>query len=64
MNWFLNADRKLLPDAPASAFMHVGNGRNYIYVDPEHKLVAVVRWMQDGAMDGMVKKILEAIREP
>jgi len=61
MNWFLNTDKKLLPSAPASAFMHIGNGTNFIYVDPEHDLVAVVRWIENAAMDGMVKKILSAL---
>lgn len=60
MNWFLNTDKKLLPGAPASAFVHIGNGTNFIYVDPEHNLVAVVRWIENAAMDGMVKKILAA----
>jgi CubicO group peptidase (beta-lactamase class C family) len=59
MNWFLNTDRKLLPSAPA--FVHIGNGTNFIYVDPVHGLVAVVRWIENSSMDGMVKKILEAV---
>ena len=62
MNWFLNTDRKLMPDAPATAFVHIGNGTNLIYVDPEHDLVAVVRWIEGAAMDGMIKQILSAIR--
>ena len=28
MNWFLNTDRKLWPSAPATAFVHIGNGTN------------------------------------
>ncbi|MEP6746861.1 MAG: serine hydrolase [Bacteroidota bacterium] len=60
MNWFLNTGKKLLPSAPASAFMHIGNGANLIYVDPEHGLVMVVRWINEKAMDGVVKKLLEA----
>ncbi|GGA99257.1 serine hydrolase domain-containing protein [Puia dinghuensis] len=60
MNWFLNTDQKLLPSAPASAFVHIGNGTNFIYVDPEHDLVAVVRWIENASMDGMVKRILAA----
>jgi CubicO group peptidase (beta-lactamase class C family) len=60
MNWFLNTDRKLLPSAPASSFVHIGNGTNMIYVDPEHQLVAVVRWIENKSMDGMVKRILAA----
>jgi CubicO group peptidase (beta-lactamase class C family) len=61
MNWFLNTNRKLLPSAPASAFVHIGNGTNFIYVDPEHDLVAVVRWISNSAMDGMVKQLLSSI---
>jgi len=61
MNWFLNTDHKLLPSAPLNAFVHIGNGTNFIYVDPAHDLVAVVRWIENAAMDGMVKRILAAI---
>jgi CubicO group peptidase (beta-lactamase class C family) len=32
MNWFLNTDRKWMPSAPASAFGHVGNGTNLVFV--------------------------------
>jgi hypothetical protein len=60
MNWFLNTDRKLLPSAPASAFAHIGNGTNMIYVDPEHDLVAVVRWIDNRATDEFVKRLLAA----
>lgn len=62
MNWFLNTDKKYLASAPASAFVHVGNGSNIIYVDPEHDLVMVVRWIQSNAVDGMVKRVLEAMK--
>src|ERR1044071_3175497 len=61
MNWFLNTDRKYVPSAPASAFVHVGNGTNIIYVDPEHDLVAVVRWIDTNAsVDGFVQRLLSA----
>lgn len=58
MNWFLNTDRKYVPSAPPTAFVHVGNGTNIIYVDPEHDLVAVVRWIENGAVDGFVQRLL------
>lgn len=60
MNWFLNTDRKFLPSAPASAFTHVGNGNNLVYVDPEHELVAVIRWIDGRAQDKVIQKILQA----
>ena len=62
MNCYLNTDRKQLPSAPASAFMHIGNGTNMVYVDPENDLVAVVRWIDNGAADGFVKRLLAAVR--
>ncbi|MBS1661724.1 MAG: serine hydrolase [Bacteroidetes bacterium] len=61
MNWFLNTDKKLMPNAPATSFVHIGNGANLIYVDPEHDLVAVIRWIESNAMDPMVKHILDAL---
>ncbi len=61
MNWYLNTDRKWMPSAPASAFGHVGNGTNLVYVDPEHDLVAVVRWIENGAIDQFLGKLLGAV---
>lgn len=60
MNYFLNTDKKLLPSAPLSSYYHLGNGTNMVYIDPEHDLVMVVRWIDNKALDGMVKRVLEA----
>lgn len=61
MNWFLNTDRKYVPSGPPQAFVHVGNGTNIIYVDPANDVVAVVRWIENGAVDGFVKRLLDAV---
>jgi CubicO group peptidase (beta-lactamase class C family) len=61
MNWFLNTDHKLAAKAPVTSFIHIGNGTNFIYVDPEHDLVAVVRWIENRPMGDMIGKILEAL---
>lgn len=61
MNYFLNTDKKMYPSAPASAFTHVGNGTNAIYVDTEHDLVVVVRWIEDKQIDGFLKILLSAL---
>jgi CubicO group peptidase (beta-lactamase class C family) len=61
MNWFLNTDRKWMPSAPATAFGHVGNGTNLIFVSPEHDLVAVVRWIANGSVDEFLGKLLAAV---
>lgn len=60
MNWFLNTDKERLPSAPESAFFHLGAGVNMVYVDQENDLVIVARWIENSAMDGIVKRVLEA----
>jgi CubicO group peptidase (beta-lactamase class C family) len=57
MNWFLNTHRKYYPSAPASAFVHVGNGTNIIYIDPETDLVIVARWIENGKIDEFIQKV-------
>ncbi len=61
MNWFLNTDKKRLPDAPEEAFFHLGAGTNMVYVDPIHNLIIVVRWIDRSAMNGLVKRVINAI---
>jgi len=57
--WWLNTDREQLPAAPASAYYAAGNGGNYIYIDEEHDLVVVLRWIPDLA--GVIERILGAL---
>jgi CubicO group peptidase (beta-lactamase class C family) len=61
MNWFLNTGRQMLPSAPASSFAHLGSGTNMIYVDPENDLVVVARWIDNGALDGLVQRVLASV---
>ena len=63
MNWFLNTDKKLYPNAPASAFVHVGNGTNIIYIDPENDLVMVVRWIENGKIDEFIQRVNASLRK-
>jgi len=62
MNYFLNLDRKMVPSAPAEAFMHRGAGQNVIYVEPQNDLVIVLRWIEGSAIDGVVARVLAAIK--
>jgi len=43
-NWYLNPDRKVLRGT-GSAIHFVANGNNFIYIDWEHEIVTVTRWM-------------------
>jgi CubicO group peptidase (beta-lactamase class C family) len=62
MNWFLNVDpaNKELPSAPATAVVHLGNGVNAVYVDPENDLVVVARWLKSDQLDAFIGRVLAA----
>jgi hypothetical protein len=60
-------DRGLIRDgryrsAPASSYFALGWGSNIAWVDPDHDLVAVVRWIEGAAADGFVQRVLAALR--
>jgi CubicO group peptidase (beta-lactamase class C family) len=68
--WWLNTGRGLWPNAPESSFAAIGHGRNVLWVDPKHDLVAVVRWLRahEGesrtdypVMDGFFERLLDAV---
>ena len=62
-NWYLNTDRKPLPNAPATAVRFVGNGSNVIYVDWDNDIVAVMRWIRsDQAQNVVVAKLIESLK--
>ena len=61
MNWFLNTDRKYYPAAPASAFVHVGNGTNIIYVDPDNDLVIVARWIENSKINEFIELVMASL---
>jgi len=61
--WWLNADRKAIPDAPATAILALGFGGNYVYVDRQNELVIVLRWIPDGNGTAVISAILEALRD-
>ncbi len=60
--WWLNTGTPRYPSAPASSFLALGWGSNIIWVDPEHDIVAVVRWIDGGAVDGFMRRVIAAVR--
>ncbi|MBI3049309.1 MAG: serine hydrolase [Acidobacteria bacterium] len=62
MNWYLNTGRKSLPATPESAVRFQGNGPNIVYIDWEHDLVVVVRWIRDNQLNEFLGKVIGALR--
>ena len=64
-NWFLNTERKSIPAAPASSVTFRGYGQNIVYLDWEHDLVVVVRWIDGNeALNGFIGRVLGALETP
>jgi CubicO group peptidase (beta-lactamase class C family) len=67
MNWFLNTPNPKtgqgpLANTPASSVTFQGNGQNIVYIDWDHDLVVVVRWIRGGpTLNEFLGRVLGAI---
>ena len=59
---WLNTERQRYPSAPATSLFVLGTGMNIIWIDPEHDLVAVVRWIANEPIDTFMKLVLASIK--
>jgi CubicO group peptidase (beta-lactamase class C family) len=62
MLW-LNPESRLYRSASATAVFARGAGGNIIWVDPDHDVVAVVRWMDTTGVDEFIRLVLAAVTE-
>jgi CubicO group peptidase (beta-lactamase class C family) len=61
--WWLNTGRRQLPAAPESSYAARGAGSNVIWIDPEHDLVTVVRWIDKPHMAGFAERVVASVRD-
>ena len=59
--WWLNTARKTLPAAPESSYFAFGSGGNMIWVEPDHDLVVVARWLDFAQLNAFASLVEEAI---
>lgn len=62
MNWFLNTDQKLFPAARGDAVAFIGNGTNIVFIDFEHDMVAVARWIDEEQTAEFVRHLELAVQ--
>ena len=60
--WWLNTGRKLFSSAPETSFFALGAGGHVVWIDPDHDMVAVMRWLDEAHHDGFMKRVAGAIR--
>jgi CubicO group peptidase (beta-lactamase class C family) len=58
---WLNHERRVFPSVPASSFFGIGAGSSFTWVEPERRMVVVVRWLNSAHADAFFCKVLEAV---
>jgi CubicO group peptidase (beta-lactamase class C family) len=59
--WWLNTGRKQYPAASESSFFAMGWGSHLIWIDPDHDLVAVVRWIDRTHANGFIQRVMASL---
>lgn len=60
LTW-LNTDRRVFPSVPASSWFAFGAGSSFTWVEPERRMVLVVRWIDADHADEFFRRVLTAI---
>jgi CubicO group peptidase (beta-lactamase class C family) len=55
--WWLNRAGVRYRGAPESCFYATGAGSNIIWIDPEHDIVAVMRWIDKASVGGFLTRL-------
>lgn len=58
---WLNHQRRVFPSAPASSYFAIGAGSSFTWIEPQRRLVVVVRWIDADYADQFFARVLEAI---
>jgi CubicO group peptidase (beta-lactamase class C family) len=59
--WWLNTGRQLYADASPTSYFAFGAGYHVTWIDPEHDLVAVMRWIKDTDVNGFIHRVMRAL---
>jgi CubicO group peptidase (beta-lactamase class C family) len=58
---WLNHEKKMFPSVPASSYFAVGAGSSFTWIEPERKMVVIVRWLNSAHADEFFGKVLKAV---
>src|SRR3546814_788579 len=58
---WLNHERKIFPSVPASSYFAIGAGSSFCWMEPERRMVVVVRWLNPDHADEFFGLVLRAI---
>jgi CubicO group peptidase (beta-lactamase class C family) len=59
--WWLNTDRALYPAAPETSFFAMGVGTQLLWIEPQHEMVVVLRWLEKAHVLAFLGKVMAAL---
>jgi CubicO group peptidase (beta-lactamase class C family) len=63
LTW-LNRGRRVFPSAPESSWFAIGAGSSFMWVEPQRRLVVIVRWIEAEHADAFFARVLDALDRP
>jgi CubicO group peptidase (beta-lactamase class C family) len=61
LTW-LNRGGQNFPGASERSVFMVGAGGNYVWVEPEHEAVVVVRWIDSAHLPGFLRRVTQGLQ--
>jgi CubicO group peptidase (beta-lactamase class C family) len=62
LTW-LNPQGSNFPGSSPQAWFMVGAGGNYVWIEPEHDAVVVVRWLDSAHFGGFCERVTQALKK-
>ena len=59
--WWVNTGGVRWPSVPHTSFAASGAGANLVWVDPEHDIVAVLRWIDPASIYPFLRLLMAAM---
>jgi CubicO group peptidase (beta-lactamase class C family) len=60
LTW-LNTDRRVFPSVPATSYFAIGAGSSFMWIEPENRMVLIVRWIKAEQADEFFRRVLSTI---
>ena len=58
---WLNTNQQVFPSVPASSYFAIGAGSSFTWIEPERRMVLVVRWIKPDHADEFFDRVMRAI---
>jgi CubicO group peptidase (beta-lactamase class C family) len=60
---WLNHERRIFPSVPESSYFAIGAGSSFTWIEPQRRMVVVVRWIEAEHADQFFGSVLRAVDE-